>query len=261
MSRTTIWSVWYSSNPNVWDKINKLHGLVTKAGSKANIQWTLETLDDMLTHGLVEADDLSKRALMGHSEGKVEKGQVAFIIAKRQCKDYLLLHVATTFGSGWQPETLVKMHEVFASIPNFRSAMNNLAWQRDLPKSAIRFMEILEGVLVLKHYDDPLRVQVNNSRAPADFIVNMSGLRKDLDDVKCMFDAEVEAAKPVLTVKPTADSLAPLPRAGERSDEEPPEVSRLEKVVAKLFPKVPYVSLKPFITAAERRVQRIYHIK
>ena len=84
----------------------------------------------------------------------------------------------------------------------------------------------------------------------------MSDLRKDLDDVKCMFDEEVAACKPVV-MKPPADSLALPPGAGEDDKEEVAEVSRVEKVVAKLFPKVPFVALKPFITAAERRVQRI----
>ena len=165
--------------PNVWDKLNKLHVLVYKAGSKPNIQWVLETLDDMLTTGLCSADDLSKRALQGHTEPKVEKGQVAFIIAKRQCKEYLLQHAQTTFGSGWQPESFVKMHEVFSSPPKFREAMRSLAWQRDLPKSNIRFLEILEGVMVGSQYDEQLRVQVNNSRSPADFHQNMSDLKKD----------------------------------------------------------------------------------
>ena len=107
---------------------------------------------------------------------------------------------------------------------------------------------------MFKPYDDSLRVQVNNARGPADFIVNMSDLRKDLDDVQTIFDAEVEASKP-----PPPPALPPAgspPKEKAPSDEEK-EVSRLENVVAKLFPKVHHGALKSFITVAERRVKMI----
>ena len=247
--------------PNVWSTMNKLHGLIYKGGSKDNIQWTLETLDDMLSSGLIDAEDLSKRALIGHKDGnKEEKGQVAFICAKRQCKDYLLQHAGTKFSSGWQPEALVKMHEVFGSVPKFRAAMLSLHWQRGLPKSAIRFTEILENVLASKLYDESLRAQVNNSRSPADFITNMTDLRKDLNDVQVMFDAEVEASKPPparAPQLPPADSQNPQQTDGGKPGTGDEELSYLDKVVRKLFPKVPRAALTPFITTAERLVRRI----
>ena len=103
---------------------------------------------------------------------------------------------------------MVKMHEVFSSVPSFRKAMRSLAWQRGWPQSAILFLELLEALLVSKLYDDSLRVQVNNSRAPADFIANMPDLRKDLDDVQSMFDADVEARKPPAMPPHAADGQA-----------------------------------------------------
>ena len=210
----------------------------------------------MLSNGLIDADDLSKRALIGHTDGgKPDKGQVAFICAKRQCKDYLLQHVGTKLSSGWQPEALVKMHEVFSSIPSFRAAMRNLAWQRGLPQSAIRFLEILEGILVGKQYDESLRVQVNNSCAPSDFVANMVDLKKELADVHSKFMEEVELAKPP-PVRSANSPGAPPTNAGQ-ADEEEEELSYLDKAVAELFPKASQSALKPFITAAERRVQRI----
>ena len=87
-------------------------------------------------------------------------------------------HAQTLFGSGWKPEPFVKMPEVFANVPTFRIVMQSLTWQRSMTQSNIRFLEILEGVMVGSLYDEQLRIQVNNDRAPADYHTNMPDLKK-----------------------------------------------------------------------------------
>ena len=104
--------------PNVWDTLNKLHVLVYKAGSRQNILWVLEMLDDAITSGIQKPDEISRRYLRGADTGtKADKGLVAFLIAKRVCKDYLMQHAQSAW-SGWQPDSFVKVHEVFPVCPN-----------------------------------------------------------------------------------------------------------------------------------------------
>jgi len=252
--------------PGVWDSMNKIHVLVYKAGTKQNIQWVLEMLDDMLTTGLVNPDDLSGRSLKGHeSTSKTDKGLVAFLIAKRLCKDYLLQYAQTSFGSGWQPAAFVKMHEVFASAPNFRKEMQSLTWQRPLKPSNIRFLEILESVMVGDFYDEQLRAQVNHRRAPADYHMNMPHLKNDLYDVQDMFEKEME---PIVD-EPTPTAAVPAGSQQEGDGQQPVSLmdfaepwtqespaTPIQKTATRLFPKTPLAVLGPYITAAERRVKR-----
>ena len=234
----------------VWDKINKLHVLVYKAGSKQNIQWVLELLDDALSSGRMEGDAVSANGLRGAGDNK---GMVAHLISKRVCRDYLLQHAQKAFASGWQPEHFVKMHEVFSSVPTFRSHMVTLTWQQSMKPSNIRFLEILEMLLVGEQYDDNLRTQVNNSRSPAEYHLHMSELKKDLDEVQELFNKEMEelqrgVAPPSAVSQQTAGLQPPTP--------EPVEKSELQKLAEVWYPKTPFAALGPFIIAAERRIKR-----
>ena len=98
------------------------------------------------------------------------------------------------------------LHQAFPSPPELREAMRSLAWKWDLRKSSIRFLEILEALMVGGQYDDQLRVHVNNQRSAADFHNNMADLKTDLSDVQEMFDQEVEASKPPAPTPPPAVS-------------------------------------------------------
>ena len=248
--------------PNVWDTLNKLHVLVYKAGSRQNILWVLEMLDDTITSGLQKPDELSRRCLRGadNASGKTDKGLVAFLIAKRVCKDYLMQHAQSTW-SGWQPEAFVKMHDVFSSPPKFRQEMQSLSWQRPFRKSNIRFLEILEAIMVGDTYDDQLRAQVNNSRSPSEYHVNMADLKKDMADVQAIYDEEVEALKAQMPVvntipdDPVGAGAEPQTGSGAASD---PPLSGTQKMAASLFPKVPFAALGPYIIAAERRIKRTW---
>ena len=242
--------------PNVWDKLNKLHVLVYKAGNKQNILWTLEMLDDMITSGILKPEEISGRSLKGFDSGsKSDKGFVAFIIAKRACKDHLMQHAQSTWA-GWQPDAFVKMKEVFSSAPIFRQEMKSLAWQRPFKKSTIRFLEILEGLMLGEAYDEQLRVQVNNSRSPAEYHVNMSDLKKDLADVQTLYDEEIEVAAPPQTLPAASqDNTEQAPPAEPAAASE--EVSSMQKMLSAMYPKVPFAALGPYIIAAERRIKRI----
>ena len=238
---------------HVWDRINKLHVLVYKAGNKANMQWVLELLDDALAFGSVEPDEISKSALLG----KDQAGLIAFWLAKRLCKDYLLQHAQKTFSAGWQPETFVKIQEVFASIPTFRESMRDLTWQAPMKQSAIRFLEVVENVLVGSLYDESLRLQVNNHRAGSDYIHNMTDLKKDLDEVLGLFNAELEEVN-----RQARAAVSPVEAPTTAADDEPPapEKSPMEKLADVWYPKTPFAALGPFIIAAERRVKRTHFI-
>ena len=246
--------------PNVWDTMNKLHVLVYKAGSRQNIQWVLEMLDDLIANGLLKPEDISRRCLRGaDSAAKTDKGLVAFLLAKRVCKDYLMQHAQKTW-SGWQPEAFVKMHEVFANAPKFREEMSSLSWQRPFRKSNIRFLEVLETLMVGDTYDEQLRAQVNNSRSPAEYHVNMADLKRDLAEVQTMYDEEaaaLQAQMPAVAIGDDGGSLtsADAVPASAASDS---QVSGTQKMAASLFPKVPFAALGPFLIAAERRIKRTW---
>ena len=147
------------------------------------------------------------------------------------------------------------MMEVFASAPEFRQEMKSLAWQRPLKQSNIRFLEILEGLMVGDNYDDQLRVQVNNSRSPAEYHMCIADLKKDLAYVQALYDEEMEAIAAAVPLPLLAFNPEPLQPPPEAAASE--EVSSMQKMLGCLFPKVSFAALGPYIIAAERRIKRI----
>ena len=89
-----------------------------------------------------------------------DKGLVSLLICKRQLRDACLQHAQKEFN-GWQPETVVKMHSVFSSIPVFRDQMHidNLSWQRGWKPSELKFVEVMESILASDKHDKALRTQ------------------------------------------------------------------------------------------------------
>ena len=133
-----------------WDKVNKLHLLITKAGSRENILFTLELIDDMLTSKVLSNGEVSGKAIKGASDNP---SMANFMLAKRTLVNKLTEEALRKYTPGWQPDALGRMQKVFASAPAFRAAMESLTWQRDMTQSQLRFVDLLENVLVGAKYD------------------------------------------------------------------------------------------------------------
>ena len=123
--------------------------------------------------------------------------------------------------------------------------------------SFIRFLEIMETLLVGDEYFENLQTQVNNHRTPSEYHLYMPKLKRDLESVQTLFDAEMAELH---KVAPPADSpdapdsggAAPAPGGGDA----PPEKDQLETLAEKWFPKTPFAALGPNLIAAERRIKR-----
>ena len=249
--------------------MNKLHLLTTKAGSRENIQWVLEVVDDAIMTKQCSPEDVSGRAIKGTNDSP---SLALVLVARRQLRDQLFQLAQKEYASGWKPETLVQMQQSFSSVPILRKALKSLAWQRSFLPNQLKFVELLETILVTDQFDAGLRKRLKNREGVSDGIERMTELEEPLANIKELFDkemqqaAEEEAARVAAEAdtaekengcQPGADSSAGTgdPKV-PKTDVEKEELTPEQEVASILFPKTPWEQVKPWVTQATRKIKR-----
>ena len=238
-----------------WDKVLNIHTLCSKAGSRENIQWVLELIDDATERGYMSVDEVTGRSL----KGTENSGLVLVLLAKRALRDQLFQVAQKEFASGWKPEELVKMKKAFNDLPAFRESLRNLTWQRGFAASQLRFVELLEQVLASADLDKELKQRLINKEGAADWVERMPEVDTAMNAIKALFKKENECEEE------TADSSTKQAEGNEPvvveddlncSDAGPVVRTPEHEVAAKLFPKTPLSLMAPWITLAQRKVMR-----
>ena len=133
--------------------------------------------------------------------------------------------------------------------------MVSLTWQRDLVPSQVKFIELLESILVTVDHDPALKQMLTNRTGAGYWTEKMPDIKSHLDRCKALFTSENVPAEP----EPPAGTNPPA-GAGCQPDGqtplEPRTLTTVEKIATGLFPQTPIDELTAWCTVAERKVKR-----
>ena len=207
---------------NPLDAVTKLQALVTKAGTKENLQFMVPLLIDLYKSGALPAEKCTVRALKGAGTGsQVNKGTCDVLLMKQDLLESLLRWSAEEPFPG---AIVNQMRRITISIPEFRKhcgrswktgdVPTDLGWKAGWKNSAELLLNVFEMIVFHTEYDDAILTLLKGKKTASDMLA-APPLKDLLDEIKTALSEEAEAAEATKASLPATD-----PEAADNDDDD-----------------------------------------
>lgn len=151
-----------SGSDSCFNSLVKLEKLAQKPSCSASRRWIFQWMDDMLSHGMLRDEDLTKKEIHG---GSGSLGLVALGEFKWKAMSYVMdiMSVQAKIREADRVMIKSKMSDPWEQRSNTES---NLGWQGTLTKSSLELVTFLQELLYNKVFDAVLRQAIKPSSHP-----------------------------------------------------------------------------------------------
>ncbi len=151
-----------SGSDSCFNSLVKLEKLAQKPSCSASRRWIFQWLDDMLSHGMLRDEEITKREIYG-SSGSL--GLVALGEFKWKAMSYVMDIMSVQAKIRESDRTMIKskMGDPWEQRTNTET---NLGWQGTLTKSSLELVTFLQELLYGKVFDAVLRQAIKPSSHP-----------------------------------------------------------------------------------------------
>ena len=189
-----------------FNSLVKLEKFAQRPSCVASRRFIFQLVDDMLCHGILRDEDLSKKDIIG-SSGNV--GLIHLFEFKWRSLSYILDIMCVQAKLKDQDRVLLKEKLCYPKSAR-ENTVANVSWQAALSKSSLEALTYVQDVVFLKTYDNLLKQAMKPNSHP---------------EILCEIDTVQELWKEVCNLRDNelAEEKASLKAVAEKTDEEEEE--------------------------------------
>ena len=136
-----------------FNSLVKLEKLAQRPSCLASRRFIFQLIDDLLCHGVIKDEDLSKKDMIG---GSNNPGSIHLYEFKWRCLTYILDIMCVQAKLEDSDRVLLKDH-LRDPATTRTNTVDNVSWQGSLTKASLEALTFIHDVVFLKQYDNILR--------------------------------------------------------------------------------------------------------
>ncbi|CAK8992982.1 Uncharacterized protein (Fragment) [Durusdinium trenchii] len=136
-----------------FNSLVKLEKLAQRPSCLASRRFIFQLIADLLCHGVIRDDDLSKKDMIGSANNP---GTIHLYEFKWRCLSYILDIMSVQAKLKDADRVLLKEH-LRDPVETRSNTVDNIGWQGSLTKSSLEALTFIQDVVCLKQYDNILR--------------------------------------------------------------------------------------------------------
>ena len=145
-----------------FNSLVKLEKLAQRPSCVAARRFIFQLMDDLLTHGVIQDDDLGKKQLIGSSSSP---GVIHLFEFKWRALTYIL-DIMFVQGKLKDSDRLLLKERLRDPAEARKNTVDNLGWQSALCKSSLEALDFVYDVVYLKQYDNVIRQAIKPNSHP-----------------------------------------------------------------------------------------------
>ena len=136
-----------------FNSLVKLEKLAQRPSCLASRRFIFQLIDDLLCHGVIKDEDLSKKDMIG---GSNNPGSIHLYEFKWRCLTYILDIMCVQAKLKDSDRVLLKEH-LRDPASTRTNTVDNVSWQGSLTKASLEALTFIHDVVFLKQHDNILR--------------------------------------------------------------------------------------------------------